>query len=43
MFVYREVHGYDESRVEVCENVPVDVENGGMILEENEGEAVGQE
>jgi hypothetical protein len=43
LLIYRDIHDDDEGCVEVGENVPVDVEDGRVILEKNDGKAVTKE
>ena len=43
LFIYRDTHDHDEGCVEVCQDVPVDVEDGAIIFGENKGEAVTNE
>ena len=43
LFINRNTHDHDEGSVEVCEDVPVGVEDGGLILKENKSEAVTNE
>ena len=40
LFIYRDTHDHDEGSVKVCEDVPLDVEDGGMILDEDDSETV---
>ena len=40
MLIHSNVHGDDEGSVEVGEDVPSGKEDGGMILEQNNGETI---
>ena len=40
MFIDRYVHDDDEGCVEVDENSPIDVEDRGLVLEENDSEDI---
>ena len=40
LFINRYVHDDDEGCVEVDENSPIDVENRGLVLEENDSEDI---
>jgi hypothetical protein len=42
LFIYGGVHYDDEHSVEVGEDVPAGVGDGGMILEENSSEAIAE-
>ena len=39
----KNIHRNDAGRVEIGENIPVDVQDGGVKLDENKCDAVGEE
>ena len=43
MFIDRNIHDYDEGCVEVDKNGPIDIEDRGLILDENHSEYIGHE